>query len=125
MIYVSVIHVSVSLSQYMCLCACLIWVISIAMFFLFPESFTESLLARHCQKTNLLIFGGSSFLFSITFDIFKLSFVFPYLIFLLRDVRFLMCLPGDVPSSFSFSSAGNPEPKKILLGRRVHQNNFL
>ena len=85
-------YVSVSLSQYMCLCACLIWVISIAMFFLFPESFTESLLARHCQKTNLLIFWGSSFLFSITFDIFKLSFVFPYLIFLLRDVRFLMCL---------------------------------
>ena len=61
MIYVSVIHVSVSLSQYMCLCACLIWVISIAMFFLFPESFTESLLARHCQKTNLLTFLGSSF----------------------------------------------------------------
>ena len=56
---VSVIHVSVSL--YMCLCVCLIRVISIAMFSLFPESFTESLLARHCQKTNLLTCLGSSF----------------------------------------------------------------
>ena len=44
------------------------------------------------KKLIFQLFWGPCFSFSVTFDLFRLSFVLPYLIFLLRDVRFLMCL---------------------------------
>ena len=57
------------------------------------ESFdAKTLLAGHCQTTNLLFFWGSSFFVFNNFWPFQALVRFPYLIFLLRDVRFLMCL---------------------------------